>query len=538
MVDLRRSAVRAAACPESLAADVAAKTFESGGGAFDGAISGAFAQAVTNPLGTGIAGMAHIMVIRPGDDEPAYLNASVETGSLATPDIFSRDFIGRSERVGRYLVREDRNQYGYPSIMTPGFVRGMAKLHEYGPASWPWRRLVGPSAKLATDGFEVYPYLAEYFTFEGPSRPGYPDIFKKLGPDNPARDLILPGGRPIPAGQLLRQSDYGATLERIAEAGADDFYSGSLGAKIAADLSAHGALVTTADMAGYTVRVERPSSVEFGDGLVIFSAPPPSQGVVLLTMLKLVEGMPLKSLDRTGPDYAELMAWVTRTAFAECLPFLADPRFVDVPTDWMLSASHLDQARAESRDVLAPSAMSDHTTHISACDSDGSFVSITHSIGSVTGAGVMTPGLGFFYNNFLGHFNVLAGYHDSIAPGKRMGGGCPSIVYRKGKPWMAIGSSGGPRLVSAVFQTLLDVTIRGMSLQEAVSSPRLHCEQAKKLYIEPGFPPATRRALEERGYELTVTSYMGCNQAVAIDGGEIQTGSDPRGGVGVATWSG
>ena len=529
---------RAVACPEPPAAKVAADTFAAGGGAFDGAIAGAFAQAVTNPLGTGIAGMAHVMVLRPGDEQPSYLNASVETGSLATTEIFAPDFIGRSERVGRYLVHDDDNQYGYRSIMTPGFVRGMAKLHEHGGAARPWRELLTPAAKLATDGFEVYPYLAEYFTFEGPSRPGYPDIYKKLDRDNPARALFLPDGKPIPAGRTLRQAEYGSTLDRIAAAGADDFYSGGIGARMAADLAGHGALVTAADLAGYTVRVERPIWVEFGDGLLIFSAPPPSQGVVLLTMLKLVEGMPIASLDRTGPDYAELMAWATRTAFAECLPYLADPHFVDVPVEWMLSPSHLDQARADSRELLTHAAMSDHTTHISACDSEGSFVSITHSIGSVTGAGVMTPGLGFFYNNFLGHFNVLGGYHDSIAPGKRMGGGCPSIVYRDGKPWMAIGSSGGPRLVSGVFQTLLDVTLRGMTLQQAVSSPRLHCEQAKKVYIEPGFPAATRRALEERGYELTVTSYMGCNQAVAFDGREIQTGSDPRGGVGVAVWNG
>jgi gamma-glutamyltranspeptidase/glutathione hydrolase len=118
-----------------------------------------------------------------------------------------------------------------------------------------------------------------------------------------------------------------------------------------------------------------------------------------------------------------------------------------------------------------------------------------------------------------------------------MGGGCPSIVYRDGRPWLAIGSSGGPRLISGVFQSLLNLTLFGQTLEAAVAAPRIHCEQPRKLYIEPSFPDATRAALADCGYELTVTSYMGCNQAVAVDNGRVTTGSDPRGGTGIGVWT-
>ena len=524
----------AVACPEPSAAKAAMDTLSVAGGAVDAAIAGAFAQAVTNPLGTGIGGMAHIMLLLPDQRVPIYLNASVETGSLATTDTFAPDFVGRSERAGRYLVAGDRNQLGYQSIMTPGFVRGMARLREIGQAKLPWEDLVRPAAQLASDGFTVDRYLADYFTLEGPSRPGYPDIFEKLANADDARRTYMPDGGPMTEGEELRQPAYAHTLGRLAATGPDEFYDGGIGSEIAADLASHDALVTAEDLRSYSVRVEAPVSSTFGD-IQVYSAPPPSHGIVLLMMLALADGAGLESLEWNGPEYVDRIALITRTAFAECLPYLADPRFVDVPVEWLLSSEHRASIQLDGP-FDRSSQMSDHTTHLSTCDLDGALVSITHSIGSVTGAGVMTPALGFFYNNFLGHFNVLGGYHDSIAPGKRMGGGCPSIVFRGGKPWLAIGSSGGPRLISAVFQTLLNVQQWGMSLQEAVAAPRVHSEERGKLYIEPEFPESTREGLERRGYQLTVTSYMGCNQAVAIEGGVIETGSDPRGGDGVGRW--
>jgi gamma-glutamyltranspeptidase / glutathione hydrolase len=508
--------------------------YDDGGTAVDAAIAAAFGQAVSNPLGTGISGMAHIMLLPAGATRPVHLNASVETGSLASTDRFSSDFVGRSERAGRYLVRDDRNQWGYESIMTPGFVAGMEAVRDAGGARLAWDRLVTPSAELATEGFEVYPYLAEYGTFEGPSRPGYPDIFHKLAGNAAAMEMYLPGGRPRVAGSLLRQPDYGAALEAIAKLGPREFYTGSVGRRIAEDLAAHGSSVSEHDLAGYMVRTEAPIACDVGD-LTVYSAPPPSQGLILLTMLAVADGLRLESMDPLSADYVEVIAAVTRTAFAECLPYLGDPRFVDVPVAWLLSSERIAalQPELDRPRTAGGAAMSEHTTHVSACDDAGNFVSVTHSIGSVTGAGVMTPGLGFFYNNFLGHFNVLRGYHDSIAPGKRMGGGCPSIVFRNGRPWLAIGSSGGPRLISAVFQTLLNVSRFGMSLQEAVAAPRIHCEQSRRIYVEPELGTGTLDALRARGYEVVETNYMGCNQAVALLDGRAEAGSDPRGGMGV-----
>jgi gamma-glutamyltranspeptidase/glutathione hydrolase len=146
----------------------------------------------------------------------------------------------------------------------------------------------------------------------------------------------------------------------------------------------------------------------------------------------------------------------------------------------------------------------------------------------------MSEELGFLYNNFVGQANPLRGHHDSIVPGKRLGGGCPTIVHRDGRPWLAIGSSGGPRLFSAVFQTLLNLIIHKMTLDEAMAAPRIHCEEAGRIYVEPALSAEVQTELQRRGYEVVRTTYMGCNQAVALAQGELMYESDVRGGGGVS----
>lgn len=532
------------ACPEPPAAEAGLQVYREGGNAIDAAVAAAFAQAVTNPLGTGIGGMAHILLMRPGWTEPRSLNASVEIGSLASTGAFEHDFIGRSERAGRYLVRGDANQMGYRSIMTPGFVRGMDAVLIEGSGALSWKRLLEPAARWAREGFTVYPYLERYYTLEGPARPGYPDIHTKLAADPLAREWYLPNGSGRRAGEALRQPQYGRTLERVAAGGADEFYAGDVAGEMARDLAAHDAFITAADLVGFRVRVDRPVSTTFRR-LTVYSAPPPSHGLILLTMLNLVEHLPLESMEWNGPDYLETIAWATRTAFAECLPYLADAYFVTVPVDWIASKERLRSLAPEGSGgaalptdwPAAPVHSGDgYTTHLSAADADGNVASITHSIGSITGAGVMTPSLGFLYNNFLGQFNVLRGFHDSIAPGKRMGGGCPSILFKDGRPHMAIGSSGGPRLISAVFQSILNAVVFGMSLQDAVDAPRVHSELGRKIYAEHAFAGRVADELSRRGYEIQLTAYMGCNQAVGYGAAGLTAGSDPRGDKGIGHW--
>ncbi len=524
-------------CPEPPAAAVGRRILTQGGNAFDAAIATAFAQGVANPLGCGIGGHASITLYSASHDISLYLNAQVAIGSACDPLRFIAGLSGRLESVGRYLVEGDINQMGYASIMTPGFVAGMGEFAErFGSGQISWAEIVSPAAELAAGGFEVYPYLASYYTFEGPDQPGYPGIFRKLALDKHAAAIYLPNGGIPPVGFLLRQEELAATLRRIAEHGAREFYCGGVGRQIAEDLLVHDAPVTAVDLASYTVRTEMPITVSWRD-LVFYASPPPTRGAILLAMLRAVEHVDLASLTFNSPAYIDLLARVSSRAFADGANILADPMFASVPVERLMS-------RDRANSVLSPQVVADagreaqgdadgHTTHVTAADTDGNMVAITHSIGSVTGAGVTTPGLGFFYNNFLGHFNPEPGHHNSMTPGKRGGGACPTIVFQHGRPLLAIGSSGGSRLVSAVFQTIINVFVHGMEPQEAVSTPRFHCEQDGRLYLEPAFPKETMAELRRMGHEVITTSYMGCNQVVVFDNGVLRAGSDPRGGKGI-----
>jgi gamma-glutamyltranspeptidase / glutathione hydrolase len=527
-------------CPEPPAAEAGRRILASGGNAFDAAVAAAFAQGVANPIGCGLGGLAFVQVYSARDDVGVYLNASVAIGSGQVPPRFRADLIGRSERVGRYLVRGDPNQMGYPSIMTPGFVAGMGALAaRFGSGRVPWADLVRPAAELAEGGFDVYPYLATYYTFEGPDRPGYPDVRRKLANDPRAEALYLPGGAVPGTGHRLAQAEMARTLQRIASGGAERFYTGDIGREMGADLEAHGALVTRADLEGYAVRTELPVVARWRD-LVVQTSPPPSHGAVLLAMLRTVDGIDFSVYEHNSARYLDLIARVTNQAFADGIGILADPAYAPVPLERLLSRGRAARVMRESAAATgdggngaAPVGGGGHTTHVTAADAEGNAVAITHSIGSVTGAGVMTPGLGFLYNNFLGHFNPEPGRHDSIAPGKRVGGGCPTIAYQDGRPVLAIGSSGGSRLISAVFQTMLNVFVHGMDVQDAVAAPRIHCEQDGRAYVEPELSEAAIAGLRRMGYEVVVTSYMGCNQAVSLDRATLRGGTDPRGSMGL-----
>lgn len=179
------------------------------------------------------------------------------------------------------------------------------------------------------------------------------------------------------------------------------------------------------------------------------------------------------------------------------------------------------------------------TTHVSVVDAEGTLISFTHSIGSLAGSGVVTPGLGILFNNFLGHFSPLPGLPDSIARGKRGGGGCAAIVFDGTRPYIVIGAPGGSRLITAIFQSILNVVDRRMTMVEAVSAPRFHSEEPALLFAEPSIPEDVVEAVRTRGYRVDRSTYMSRVQAILIDrDGRFHPGPDPRGGAGAVTVDG
>src|SRR5581483_8592767 len=537
-------------CAEPYGADAGREIFRRGGNAVDAAIAAAFAQGVTNPLGVGIGGDAILLGWNAKTQSIFIIDGCVAIPSGASPEAFGYTpgidkSPSRSETVGRHHVEGDINQYGYKSIMIPGFVRGVGEaFRHYGSGRVPWLELVQPAIRYAHDGFKVYPYLAEYYTFEGPSRPGYPDLNTKLRAFPETAKLIYKDGRQFHSGETMVFKDMAKTLQAIAEGGPEEFYSGKISKAIADDMQRNGGFITEADLRNYEAPPREPIRGIYR-GYEIISTPPPDRGATIIQMLNILESYDLKSIGWNTPNYIDLFARVQRCSFADAAAYLFDPDYTPVPIEMLLSKEHaaewrdkIQHGQDSAEAVPHPYPHAHNTTNVTAVDEQGNMVSCTHSIGSVGASAVITPGLGFIYNNFLGHFNPVPGYPNSIRPGLRGVGGDPVTVLREGKPFMIIGSSGGSRLVSAITHSIINVIDFEMGMAEALAVPRFHCERDRTLFAEPNIFSEVIRQVEQRGYQVTQSNYMGCNQAVRIEPetGRREGGTDPRGGRGIAYW--
>ncbi len=525
--------------PEPLAAEAGAEMLRCGGNAADAAAAAAFAQCVTDPLMCGIGGTALGLVRRGPDGAVRFVDASVTIGSVPPPNQWDCDHAGRSETIGRYIVRGEGNQMGHASVMVPGFVRGIAHLlARFGSSHVPWRAVIEPAIRLAREGFAVYPYVARFWA-DNEDRPGYPSLARKMACTPDGRRIFLKAdGSRYREGERFVQADLAATLDRIAGEGPDEFYEGETARRIADDFSSHGGLFTAEDLHEFQSYEGEPVEGVYR-GRRVIGAPPPASGPQLIEMLQVAEALGLGTLEHNGSNYLDLTARLMTATFMEHAALKCDPPHSAALASISCAldrdharrlASALRERRPEGVPQPIPGA---GTTHVSAADEEGTVVSFTHSIGSLGGSGVVTPGTGILFNNFIGHFNPLPGHPDSIVPGKRGGGGCPALVFEGSRPRMVIGAPGGSRLITAVFQVMLNVFDRQMHVARAVAAPRFHAEEPGLLFVEPAFSDAIVAALGIMGYRVEQSTYMSRVQAVAIEtDGAFHPGADPRGGAG------
>jgi gamma-glutamyltranspeptidase/glutathione hydrolase len=245
------------------------------------------------------------------------------------------------------------------------------------------------------------------------------------------------------------------------------------------DLAANGSFVTAQDLADYQMRAGGEVVGTYRDYKVV-SVPAPHGGPTLIEMLNILEGYDLAGMDHNSADYIYLVSMAMKAAFADRNPTFGDPAFVDVPVGWMTNKERAQYWR-ERIDSGQPIEVSftpvgaPDTTHVSVVDGAGNCVALTHSLGA--SSGVITPGMGFMYNNSMINFHPYAGHPNSIAPGKgRTTGMTPTIVYKNDKPVLVIGAPGATKIITSVAQVILNVLDFGMSAAEAVLAPRFDCQ--------------------------------------------------------------
>jgi gamma-glutamyltranspeptidase / glutathione hydrolase len=523
--------------PQPLAAEIGAELLARGGNAFDAAIGTAFAQMVTDPQMCGLGGFGCATYAGPGGSEHIAFHA--RAGSRATPDMWAKDFKGRTE-LGNYTLFDDhRANLGHTSVGTPGVVAGLASLHRH--ARLPWAELIEPASKLARNGFPAPEYAFEFV--HRAQQPGMPSGEQRMTytPDS-ARLWCRTDGSIKQPGDHWSNADLANTLERLARSGARDFYSGELAKQIARELASGGGYVTEDDLHAYDIRRSEPIDGTFR-GLAVRSAAPPASGITCVQMLQILD-----RFDRLIPEEPRsyvLLASAMHEAFAARLQAVGDPDFVDIPVA-ELTAAEWAAAAAEriKRKVMLPSVASvggEGTTHVSTYDEDGNAVALTHTLGIFSG--VIVPGTGIALNSGMDLFDPIPGGPNSIQPGKaRVSGMAPTIVFDGHRPAIVSGAPGTNAIVTSVLQVIVGLVDGRLTPVEAVSAPRVHCEGGP-VFVEGRVGRQGREALAEAGFDLRLmpTNYVpgfGRNQAISIDArGQFRGASDPRRDGGMAAYS-
>lgn len=555
---LQRGAV---VCEHPLATAVGLRILEGGGNAADAAVATAFALAVVYPQAGNLGGGGFALWV-PAEGAPRALDF--------------REVAPSSALVSRYLDAEgvavpERSQRGPLSVGVPGSPSGLFELHKQcGSGRYSFAELVEPAVRLARDGFEVDPWLA-FHLHQQAEHPKW---------NSAARDLFYPDGQALQAGARFVQPELADTLERLATGGPDAFYTGGVAAAVVRELDAlvqagstarDGGSIELADLAEYRPAWRDPLRGWFQGHELISMPPPSSGGLVVMQTLAVLEGLPLAVELAHSPDgtpTVRMVHWwieALRGSFADRAEHLGDPDHVAVPMQQLLSPAWIAQRRANigeraRADVLpwSPPVESTETTHLSIVDRRGNALSMTTTLNSSFGSGILVSGAGFLLNNELDDFAIqadapniyglLGSSANLIAPGKRpLSSMTPTVVRSAdGRVELVLGSPGGPNIITSVVQVLVRVLVMQSDLRTAVDAPRLHQQWSPiqtqfESEFHGGWDELTLAGLEAREHPIElIDRRLGSVQAISIDAhGMPQAYSDPRrGGAGGVERSG
>ena len=508
-------------CPQPQAAEIGLEVMRRGGNAVDAAVTCAFVQGVIDPQMCGLGGCGAMLVHQSGGAD-SLLEFYATAGSRARVDQWERLFIREAADRYGYVLEGWVNDVGYQSVAVPGTVAGLYEaLSRFGTISW--AEAIEPAIPIARHGFRVSGFVHGYWVTDYG-----PDVVpnrERIQATPAAKAIYTHDGRLYEVGELMVQSDLARTLERLAAEGPDAFYRGEIADAMAADFAAHGGFITREDLESYQVNVTEPIRGTYRDYQVA-AAGPPAGGLTLLQMLNFLEGYDIASHGWPSTEAARLLVEAMAWAVADRELHVADPRFVEIPTGALADKEYAARARTAVHDRADP-------THVCVVDDAGNAVSLTHTLGSASG--VVTPGLGFGYNDYMNCFDPRPGRPNSVRPGKtRVTMMTPTMVFDGHRRLrVCAGAPGGTKIVSAVLQALVNVLDHGMSPVEAVSAPRVDF-QGDVVQAEGRIPQAVCEGLERLGYKvnrraLNYDSYFARPQViVAAKDGSLAGASDPR----------
>jgi gamma-glutamyltranspeptidase/glutathione hydrolase len=517
---------------EPLAADVGVAVLKAGGNAVDAAVAVGFALAVTYPFAGNLGG-GGFMLVRFADGRSTFIDFREKAPLKASRNMYL-DANGK-------LTKD--SLVGWRASGVPGSVRGFELAHKkYGHKTW--AEILDPAVNLASDGFPV-----SYTLSESVHSPGTTKLLSQF-PDSKRIFLAAKYG------DKLVQTELAATLKRIREHGASEFYEGETARKLAAAMEANGGLITLDDLKQYQAIERTPLRGHYRDYEVVTSPPPSSGGIGILQMLGMLEGSGYEKSGAGSAATIHYVAEVMRRFYADRSEYFGDADFVKVPMPKLLDPRYIasrrdsiDPQHATPSDKVRPGDLGPYekteTTHFDIVDSEGNAVAVTYTLNGGYGSGVTAPSLGFLLNNEMDDFaakpgeenlfHLIQGEANAIQPGKRpLSSMTPTILVRDGKPFLVLGAPGGSRIINGVLQVILNVVDFHMNVQDAVDWPRFHHQwMPDQLYLEKGISPDTVAILRAMGHQIapyeTTNPVVARVEAILNDQGWLQGGADGRG---------
>ena len=489
-----------------LATQVGVDILEKGGNAYDASVAIGFALAVVLPRAGNIGGGGFMVMYDSSDNNNYSIDYREKAPLLSTTNMYLDE---------NGTVIDNKSTLGYLASGVPGTVAGLWSVHQrFG--SMKWSELIEPAIKLAEDGFEITPYMADMLIKYNEKLSAFDETNKVFQTHYPDFDK-----------KILKQSDLANTLKIIAQDGRDGFYKGEISKKIALDMQNNGGIISEKDLEQYQPVWRNPLISSYKDIKIVTMPPPSSGGIHVIQMLNVLENFNLRKLGHNSKEYINVISEVMKYAYADRSKHLGDPDFYDVPINKLSSHEYANEISKKIKIgsvtpsiEINPGSFHDkesiETTHFSVVDEKGNVVSSTYTLNSSFGSGVVIKDTGILMNNEMDDFSISPGIPNQygllgakaneITPQKRpLSSMTPTIAFKNNDLFFTTGSPGGAKIITAVLQSILNIVDFEMDVAEANNAKRIHHQwQPDKIQIEFDLSVDKKNWLLDAGYNIEI----------------------------------
>ncbi|VEN73806.1 conserved hypothetical protein [Candidatus Desulfarcum epimagneticum] len=478
---------------------------EMGGNAFDAAVACAFSLGVCEPQASGIGGQTMALLYIKKEDRLVALDGSSRVPNRA----LNKDFSSKVSRL-----------HGYRAATVPSTPAVLSYMNDrYGNLTL--AEVIKPAIQIAENGYAITELQRKLQKRE----------LKNFSKGNAGQFFLRNGEKPYSVGTLFKQPVLAKTYQRIADAGIEDFYTGEIAEIIHKDMDTNGGLIHKDDLGQIPYPIEREPLIGRLGNMMAHTMPPPGAGRTLIEMINILKKFPVKDRNPDTPEGSLLLAEIIRRAQLDRRDRPFEANFYPQVQDRRMVSNEYSKIVAQQIKTRIKS--SGETTHLSVMDKYGNVVALTQSIERIYGAKVVTPKLGFLYNNYMSalEYKDITHPHYLRPNAVPWASVAPTIIFKSKKPWLAIGSPGSERIASSILQVLIRLNLQ--SPFDAVAAPRIHCSYDGKVSLEAAFMrDDIPGKLESMGFSIDIREpnsfYLGCIQMVMAENNDFIGVADPR----------